>query len=81
MRDPHVSTLIYRIETDETVVFDNPEPLERETEAFRMRLADGVLRLEMKEHHASEQSARGRVEPHIRSWELWNALDLGRRAL
>lgn len=81
MRDPHVSALVYRLETDDTVAFDDPPPLEWETDAFRMRLTDGVLRFEMKEHHASEQRARGRVEPHIRSWELWNALDLGRRAI
>ncbi len=81
MRKPHVSVLIYHLEMDETVAFHDPPPLEQETDAFHMRLADGVLRFEMKEHHASEQSARNRVWPHIRSWELWNALDLGRRAL
>lgn len=81
MRDPHVSALLYRLGTDETVVFANPSPLERETDAFRMRLADGVLRCEMKDHHASEQSARTRVEPYIRAWELWEALRSSRRRI
>jgi len=81
MRDPHVSALVYRLETDETVAFDDPPPLEHETDAFRVRLADGVLRVEMKEHHPSEQCARERVEPYVRAWELSEALNSGWRTI
>jgi hypothetical protein len=77
MRDPHIVALHYRVATGESVAFDNPPPLERDTEAFRIRLADGVLAIEMKEHYASETEARKRVQPYIRAWEIKVALQLG----
>lgn len=77
MRDPHVAALHYRVTTGESVAFDNPQPLERETEAFRIRLADGVLTIEMKEHYVSETEVRKRVQPYIRAWEIQIALQLG----
>ena len=79
MRDPHVVALRYRVITDEAVAFDNPPPVERETEAFRMRLADGIVTLEMKDHHSSEEAAREHVEPYLGAWEVFVALGLGRR--
>ena len=81
MRDPHVSALVYTLETDETVVFENPPPLGGEEDKFRWRVADGALRVELKEHHASEQSAQDRVEPFIRAWELWETLRSSRRRI
>lgn len=74
MRDPHVVSLLYRAITDENVAFNNPPPVENETEAFQMRLADGILTFEMKEHFTSEQEARKLVEPYLRAWEISSAL-------
>jgi hypothetical protein len=71
MRDPHVMSLRYLIEHSETLTFEkNPPPLSRETDAFSLRLADGVATFAMKEHHASEESARRVVEGYIRPWEI-----------
>lgn len=78
MRDPHVVALIYRLETDETVSFDKPPPLDWETEAFRMRLSDGVARFEMSEHYSTSAAAREKVDLFLKAWEINAALDLGR---
>jgi hypothetical protein len=77
MTDPHVESLYYRLETDGTITFENAPPIERETDAFRMLLAEGVVTFEMKEHHASEQSAKARVEPFLRAWEVKEGLRAG----
>jgi len=79
MRDPHVESLRYRLEVNEAYGrLENPPPLEQETDAYRMRLEDGVLSVEMKEHHATVESARRRVENDLRAWELDAALERDR---
>jgi hypothetical protein len=78
MRDLHVARLRYRLVPDEAISFDRPPPVERQTEAFHMRLADEVATFDMVEHHASEESARQSVEPFLRAWELDAALRSGR---
>src|SRR5262249_42884221 len=76
MRDPHVESLRYHLEVDEAYGrIENPPPLEHETDAYRMRLDDGVLTVEMKEHHATLDSARRRVENDLKAWELDAALN------
>ena len=75
MSDLHVESLCYRLEVDERYGrFENPQPLEHETDAYRMWLEDGVLTVEMKEHHATLGLARQRVEDDLRAWELNAAL-------
>jgi len=81
MNDPHVVSLLYRAITDGTVAFNNPPPVENETEVFRMRLADGTLTFEMKEHFASGGEARKLVEPYIRAWEIGSSLNFGNRII
>lgn len=70
MRDPHVVSLHYRLQTRESVQFKNPPPAEGESGHFRYRLADGRLSVELIEHHPDEASARMRVDPFLRAWEL-----------
>jgi hypothetical protein len=75
MNDPHVEYIRYRLEVDELYGrFENPPPLDHETDAYRMRLENGVLTIEMKEHHPTVDSARGKVEPDLKAWELNTAL-------
>ena len=75
MSDLHVECLRYRLTVDETYGrFENPAPLEHETDAYRMRLEGGVLTIEMKEHHATVESAKERVDNALRAWELDAAL-------
>jgi hypothetical protein len=70
MNDPHVVSLRYRLETDNTRSFANPSPLNGEKEPITWRLADGVLTCEMKTHYASPEEARAVVHPFLRGWEL-----------
>jgi hypothetical protein len=42
MHDPHVVSLEYVLETDDTLAFNNPLPLEGDAVCFTYRLADGV---------------------------------------
>ncbi len=79
MRDPHVVSLTYRLVPSERLSFANPEPVEDETEAFSVRLADGVVTVDLHEHHDSRLSARHAVEPYLRAWEIQHALWAGSR--
>lgn len=75
--DPHVDSLRYLLRPHEGVEFDNAPPIEHETAAFRMRLESLIATFDMKEHHASEHSARQCVEEWLRAWELDVALRFG----
>ena len=78
MNDPHVEWLRYRLELGRSLHFIDPLMLEHETEHFSLQLdAEKKLKVTMKEHHASTDSARERVQPLLRAWELDNALKYG----
>jgi len=77
MRDPHVTCLRYRLVPSPTVTFDSPPAIEYTTEAFRVELKNGVAAFEMIEHHASEETAKKRVEEYLRAWEIDAALRFG----
>jgi hypothetical protein len=77
MRDPHVVSLRYRLETDKTVTFENPPSIERETNEFVAQLENGILTFRMKEHYPSVKAAREVVDKFLRAWELDVALPFG----
>jgi hypothetical protein len=81
MRDPHVASLRYRLVPGETISFDRPRPVERETKAFRLRVENDVATFELKEHHPDEETAKGAVEPFVRAWEIQTWLDWGHAAV
>lgn len=74
MRDPHVVALRYRLVPGETVAFADPPPVEWETTLFRLHLAEGIARVELKDHYASAEEARAHVDPFLRAWEVDAAL-------
>jgi hypothetical protein len=74
MRDPHVVSLRYLLVTDDTVSFSNPPVVEWLTDAFRLRLENGVAEVGMVEHYASEREARERVDSYLRAYEVHAAL-------
>jgi hypothetical protein len=78
MRDPHVVSLRYRLETDKTVTFENPTPIEQETNEFIAQLENSILTCQMKEHYPSVQTAREVVDKFVQAWELDIALRFGR---
>lgn len=76
MNDPHVERLRYRLNVDSSQFsLENPQPLCQEFDGFLIRLEDEILTVEMKEHHASIQSAKEKVEEFIKDWRIYAALD------
>ena len=80
MRDPHVVSLRYRLVPDDRITYDNPPAVEGETDAFRLRLEDGIATVEMIEHYPSEEAAKERVDSYLLAYEVHAALShSGRR--
>jgi hypothetical protein len=77
MNDPHVKELHYRLIHDEHVDYEEAPPLEHETDAFYVRVADGRAVFLMKEHYAATAAARAVVDPYIRAWEIDAGLEYG----
>ena len=75
MNDPHIVALLYEITHDETVDYTDAQSVEHEEELFCIQIEDKRVRLEMKEHYATEVDALKVVEPYLRSWELSASLD------
>lgn len=81
MRDPHVEALRYRLEVDETISFQNPQPVEYETSIYKLRLDKDILTAKLKVHFSSVGEARKAVEKDLRAWEIDYALCHGRREI
>lgn len=77
VKHSHVFAVRYQLVPPEIVQYENPPPVQWETEAFRMRLEDGIARFEMKEHHCSEEAARERIDKYLREWEIKTVLKFG----
>lgn len=76
----HVAKLYYSLVKHETVSYENPAPIDFETDTARFFLAEGRLTCEMKIHTSSGTEARAVVEPAIRSWEVASDLKGNRGA-
>ncbi len=77
MRDPHVEALVYRAKAPEGFVYHDPPALESETEHFRLRLHDGRLRVEPKQHFATLEEVLPDVERFVKAWMVLSNLDRG----
>jgi hypothetical protein len=75
VRDPHVERLLYVINSDERIAYENPEPLTFENPLGRFGTRDGKLLVEPVHHFADEAAARSIIEPFLRSWEIGTDLD------
>ena len=53
----------------------DPEPIEHETADFKLRLANGVARFELKAECSDVEAARSIVEPFVIGWQMSAALD------
>lgn len=80
MRSPHVKELRYRLVMRDDYHYEAPA-VQHEAAGFRARLEGETLRIEMKEHFATEEEAKTLVQPFVRAWEISAALDLGLGAL
>jgi hypothetical protein len=70
MRDPHVESLQYSAEPIGNTLYSNPPPLEEANDLCTLRLANGILVVNPKNHYATVPQAREAIEPFLRAWEL-----------
>jgi hypothetical protein len=77
MRDPHVQSLRYRVIPPDGIIFDNPPPVQWNTDDFHLTLLDDIATLEMQTHYPSEEDARQGVETYLHRWEMKTTLRLG----
>jgi len=77
VNDPHIVALIYGIEHDDSVDYEEAEPFVWEEPAFRLEVKDKKARFELKDHYAEESAARESIEEYIRVWEFDACLNKG----
>ena len=77
MNDPHVVALIYQIEQGWSVDYSRAEPLDHEESGFRIKVKNGRVRFEFKDHYATRAKARKAIEDYIRNWEFVARLERG----
>jgi hypothetical protein len=77
MRDPHVKSLFYRLETDKNTTYSNPPPITYEAEDFSVELKNKRLKVTLKRHFPTVEEARYEIEKFLRAWELDVALKRG----
>ena len=77
MNDPHVTALHYWVNHDDSVDYDDAQPLEFENELFHFRVNKKKVTIRPKVHFATEEEAREAVELLVRNWEFDAALDSG----
>ena len=77
MYDPHVVALIYQIEHGRSVDYSTAKLLDHEAAGFRIKVKDGSVRFEFKDHYATKEAAREVLEDYIREWEFVAGLRRG----
>lgn len=81
MNDPHVKSLHYLLKTDSSLEFKDPPLLETESKEFQLKLENGELTAWPKVHYSSEAAAREVLGPYLQAWELYEAIQRGRRKM
>ena len=77
MNDPHVVSLLYRVDHSKSVDYSKAELLVRDEPAFRLEVKDNQARFELKDHYATEEDARNAIEDYIHGWEFDTCLENG----
>lgn len=77
MNDPHIEALVYVVEHDDTIDYDDATPLHLDCPVFRLTVDDCEAGFEMIEHFSTEESARAAVQPFIDRWEFEASLRSG----
>ena len=70
MNDPHVKALHYYIQHDNSVAYNDVEPLVHDDALFRIRAEKRNVVLEPKCHYATEEEAKSAAEEFVRRWEF-----------
>ena len=77
MNNPHVKAMYYWVDHDESVDYDNAEPLDFEEELAGIHLEKRTLTLTPSDHYAGAEEARHAFETFIRNWEFDAAVESG----
>lgn len=77
MNDPHVEALIYVVEHDSTVTYDDATPVEVDRPEFLVTIEERHARFEIKEHYATVSEAQAAVQPYIDQWKFEEELRVG----
>ena len=70
MNDPHVVALIYHIEHNKSVSYEDAKPFVCDEPEFQVKIKDKEVCFEFKKHYATESEARESIDEYIRVWEL-----------
>ena len=80
MNDPHVETLYYRVEHDDSLDYTNADPMEHDDNLTHVEISGRQVTIRPKEHYATVEEAKAAVEPFVRQWEFGSTLESGSRA-
>ena len=81
MKQQRVESLSYQMTSAEDITYDDPPPLDVDTEKWRGRLENGILTCHMKVHYGSVADARKEVESYLRDWKISAAIEHGRGSM
>ena len=70
MNDPHVETLIYRVDHGNSIDYSDAKPLQVDGFRFQLYVDGDGARFDLKEHCATEEKAKEVVADYIRVWEF-----------
>lgn len=70
MSDLHVERLHYRVSSDASIAYKDPEPITIKNYLGEFRLSNGTLVVTPSEHFSGEPEAKKAVEPFLRAWEM-----------
>lgn len=76
-----IKSLVYQVRSGEDTIYEDPAPLEVDTEKWKGCLENGMLTCYMKVHYSSVGDARKEVECYLRAWEIDAAITCGRGSI
>ncbi len=77
MNDPHVESLIYKIQHPEDVDYEQARQLTHSEAEFKIELKNGQAEVRLLTHCSTIEDARALVSPFLEVWELSAALEYG----
>ena len=72
-----MTSLIYRIECENWVDYNQAISFEREEPGFRVKVEDAKVRIELKERYPTIDEAQRAVEQYIQAWNVSSCCTLG----
>ncbi len=78
MNDPHVVMLVYKIKHNKSIInYSKAEPFCRDEQGFRLSVAEGVARFELKDHYPTIDEAHKAIADYRHAWKFDAQLQRG----